>query len=79
MSGPAELNRAIVESGKVEACLAQGYFEYVMRRAVANRSLDACVVQDLTETLAREGGGLEAAFRGLGVAASFTQRRVGAQ
>lgn len=79
VSGPGELNRAIVDSGKVEACLAQGYFEYVMRRAVTNRSLDACVVEDLARTLATEDGGLEAAFRGLGVGASFTQRRVGAQ
>jgi len=76
VTGPTELNRAIVESGKVEACLAEGYFAYVARRA-AQGGLDACVIEDLTDVLSRTDGGLEAAFRDLAAGASFTKRRFG--
>jgi hypothetical protein len=76
VTGPADLNRAIVESGKVEACLAEGYFAYVARRA-AQGGLDACVIEDLADVLSRTDGGIEAAFRDLAAGASFTKRRFG--
>jgi len=78
VSGPMELNQAIIDSGKVEACLAKGYFEYVARRAVETRSMDACAVEDLATVLGQTDGGLAAAFRGLAQGSSFTSRRFGA-
>jgi hypothetical protein len=79
VSGPAELNQAIVQSGKVEACLAEGYFQYVARRAAQAGSLDSCVVGDLARVLSQTEGGLAVAFRALAADASFKQRRVGSQ
>ncbi len=77
VAGAAELNRRIAESGKVEACLARNYFSYVARRAVRSRSLDACVLQDLTEQLSADAGGLAGALRRIAEAPTFLLRKVG--
>jgi hypothetical protein len=79
VSGPAELNQRIVESQKVEACMAQHYFEFTARRLVTNDSLDSCVVEDLATSLADPKLGLSGAFRRVAQHASFFQRKVGAQ
>lgn len=72
-----ELNQRIVDSRKVEACLAKHYFAYTSRRLPDSGSLDACVVQDLSEGLADESVGLAGAFQRLARYASFFQRKVG--
>jgi hypothetical protein len=75
----AGLNQRIVDSGKVEACLAQSYLSYASRRAMVSASLDACVVKDLSELLSNEEGGLAAAFRRVAEVPTFFTRKVGAQ
>lgn len=77
VSGPAEMNQVIAKSGKVEACLAENYFRYFSRRAVVASSLDACVVADLSAQLARQEGGLAAAFQRLAQVPTFFARKVG--
>lgn len=79
VSGPVELNQAIVGSGKVEACLAQSYFSYAVRRAQASDSLDACVIRDLSEQLSDQDAGLAAAFQRVAQMPTFFVRKVGAQ
>lgn len=74
-----ELNQRLVESEKVEACMAQRYFEFAARRAVTDGSVDACVVQDLAAGLKDPAVGLGGAFRRFAKYASFFQRKVGAQ
>ena len=73
----ATLNQRIVDSGKVEACLAQSYFQYFTRRALAPSSLDGCVVSDLADTLADEEQGLASAFQRLAQVPTFFTRKVG--
>ena len=73
----AELNQRLIESQKVEACMAQRYFEYTARRAVSDATLDTCVVQDLAAGLKDPAVGLSGAFRRLAQYSSFFQRKVG--
>ncbi len=75
----AALNRAIAESGKVEACLAESYFAYVARRTASNSSYDRCVLEDLSTTLSEEAGGLAEAFRRVAQVPTFFNRKVGPQ
>jgi hypothetical protein len=76
--GPAELNRRIVESHKVQSCLATNYFRYVFRRdQAAGMTVDACLLQDLTAALARPGVGLDDVFKRIALAPAFRQRKVG--
>jgi hypothetical protein len=78
VAGPAELNRRIVESQKVQSCLATNYFRYVFRREQAGgMTLDACLLQDLTAALARPGVGLDDVFKRIALAPAFRQRKVG--
>lgn len=72
-----ELNQRLVESEKVEACLAQRYFEFAARRAVNTSTLDRCVVQDLATALKDPKVGLSGAFQRFAKYASFFQRKVG--
>lgn len=72
-----ELNQRLVESEKVEACLAQRYFEFSSRRAVSTSTLDGCVVQDLAQGLKDPAVGLAGSFQRLAKYASFFQRKVG--
>jgi len=79
VAGPAELTQRLVASEKVEACLAQRYFEFAARRAVSAGTLDSCVVQDLAAGLKDPAVGLGGAFRRLAKYSSFFQRKVGPQ
>jgi hypothetical protein len=75
----AELNQRLVASGKVEACMAQRYFEFTARRAVTDATLDACMVRDLAAGLRDPALGLGGAFRRLALYGGFFQRKVGPQ
>jgi hypothetical protein len=77
VSGPAELNQQIIESGKVEACLSANYFRYALRRDPTRDSADACAYESMRGGLA-SGGALAAAFRGLATSTGFRQHKVGA-
>lgn len=77
VANAAELNQRLVASQKVEACMAQRYFEFAARRAATDGTLDTCVVQDLTAGLKDPAVGLGGAFRRLAQYASFFQRKVG--
>jgi len=77
VDGPIELNRAIVESGKVEPCLGRNYFEFVMRRVAEKGSLDACAIEDLAKLLGSDDAGLGQAFESIGESPTFTSRRMG--
>ncbi len=72
-----ELANRMLESQKVEACLAKHYFEYAVRRPVEANSADACTVVDLASLLNTEDQGLRAAFRRIAQYDSFFQRKVG--
>ncbi len=74
-----ELNRGLVESKKIEACLAKNYFAFASRRVVEAKSYDDCVVQDLASTLVDPALGLREAFRRLARYPSFFVRKVGPQ
>lgn len=79
VNGPQELNRVIVDSQKVEQCMAKSYFSYMARRAMRKSSLDACVVQDLSEVLAAKDSGLAAAFQRVARMPTFFSKKVGEQ
>jgi len=77
VSGPAELNQRMLESGKVEACLSANYFRYAMRRDPTRDSADACAYEAMRGGLT-SGGALAAAFRGIASSTSFRRHKVGA-
>jgi hypothetical protein len=78
VTGPAELNRRIVESKKVQGCLATNYFRYVFRRDQAGgTTLDACLLQELTAALGQPGVGLADVFKRVAQAPAFRRRKVG--
>jgi hypothetical protein len=77
VSGPAEMNQRIAESGKVEACLSANYFRYALRRDPTPDSGDACAYEAMRSGLA-SGGALAAAFRSIATGAGFRQHKVGA-
>jgi len=79
VANAAELNQRLVASAKVEACMAQRYFEFAARRAVSDGTVDTCVVQDLAAGLKDPAVGLPGAFRRLAQYSSFFQRKVGPQ
>jgi hypothetical protein len=79
VANAAELNQRLVASQKVEACLAQRYFEFAERRAVSAGTLDSCTVQDMAAGLKDPAVGLAGAFRRMAQYSSFFQRKVGPQ
>lgn len=79
VSNAAEMNERIVESGKVESCMAKSYFQYVARRMMENNSYDACVIEDLSAVLAEDGDGLAAAFQRMARVSTFFSKKVGPQ
>ena len=81
VTGPAELNQRILESGKVEACLSANYFRYALRRDPTANGADACTFDAMRSNLGAGAGGgpLADTFRKLAVDASFRRRKVGAQ
>ncbi len=79
INGAAELNERIAQSGRVEVCLAENYFEYFARRAKADASLDECVIEDLARSLGADGVGLAGAFLRLAELPTFFTKKVGAK
>lgn len=77
VSGPAELNRRILESGKVEACLSANYFRYALRRNPQGNSADACTFEALRAGLAK--GSLADVFQSIALEPSFRRKKVGAR
>ena len=77
VSGPAELNQRMLESGKVEACLSANYFRFAMRRDPTRDSADACTYEAVRGSLT-SGDPLAAAFRGIAAGAGFRRHKVGA-
>jgi hypothetical protein len=77
VSGPAELNQRIVESGKVEGCLSANYFRYALRRDPTRDSADACAYEAMRANLAAPGVGLADVFRRLAMETSFRRRKGG--
>jgi len=78
VSGPAELNQRIIDSGKVEGCLASTYFRYALRREPTADSADACVYDGMRTDLDKPGVGLADVFRRLATETSFRRKKVGA-
>lgn len=76
--GPLELNQRLIDSGKVEACLAANYFRYTLRREPAANSADACAFEDMRAALTTQGMGLEDVFRRIATESAFRTRKVGA-
>lgn len=76
VSGPAELNRRIAESKKVEACLASNYFRYVLRRDEGAQSSDGCVVDELAAALADPAAGLDGVWKRIAQTPAFRRRKV---
>jgi hypothetical protein len=79
VSGPAELNQRIMESGKVQACLSANYFRYALRRDPSRDSADACVFEAMRTGLDKPGVGLKDAFRRLASEPGFRRKKVGPQ
>jgi hypothetical protein len=77
VSGPAELNQRIIDSGKVEGCLSANYFRYALRRDPTRDSADACAYESLRGSL-MSGTALADVFRRLATEASFRRRKGGA-
>jgi hypothetical protein len=75
----AELNARIIESEKVESCLASKYFSFALRRTPAASSMDSCAIDDLGALLKDPQAGLAAAFRRIAQHSSFFMRKVGPQ
>jgi hypothetical protein len=76
--GPGELNQRILDSKKVQACLATNYFRYAFRREQAGgTTIDACLLQDLTAALNQPGLGLDDVFKRIAQAPGFRRRKVG--
>ena len=75
----ADLNQRLIDSQKVEACLAQRYFEFAIRREPSASTVDDCVVRDLTKGFGDPAVGLGGSFRRLAQYSSFFQRKVGPQ
>jgi hypothetical protein len=79
VANAAELNQRLLDSGKVEPCMASKYFSFATRRAADPDSLDACALDDLAKILADPKGGIVGAFRRIALQDSFFARKVGPQ
>ncbi len=79
VSDAADMNERIAASGKVESCMAESYFQYVVRRMAQNNSYDECVLEDLAAVLKQEDGGLAAAFQRMARVSTFFTKKVGPQ
>ena len=77
VSGPLELNRRILDSGKVEACLSANYFRYALRRDPTPNSADACAFEHLQNELTASGNVLADVFRQIATEPAFRTRKVG--
>jgi hypothetical protein len=79
VNNPAELMQAIAASGQVEACMADKYFQYAMRRAPQAATEDKCVTIDLSQKLGDPSLGMAGALKSIAMYSSFFQRKVGPQ
>jgi hypothetical protein len=77
VNGPIELAARMVDSQRVEMCLAENYFLYASRRELQVDSGDTCQVLDLAELLRDPEQGLAGAFRRIAQYDGFFQRKVG--
>jgi hypothetical protein len=77
VSGPAELNQRILESGKVEACLSANYFRYALRRDPSRDSADACAYEAMRTDLDKPGVALRDVFRRIASESGFRRKKVG--
>lgn len=77
--GAAELNQRLIDSKKVEACLATKYFDFALRRTAEAQTLDTCAIADLADALQDPQVGLAGAFKRIARHASFFLRKVGPQ
>jgi hypothetical protein len=77
VSGPAELNERLIESAKVEACMANHFFEFASRRTREPNSLDTCAIQDMKASFQDQKLGLAGAFQRIARYSSFFVRKVG--
>lgn len=72
-----ELNQRIVDSKKVESCLANKYFGFAVRREATPDSMDACLIADIAQLLQQRDAGLAVAFQRVARHPSFFLRKVG--
>jgi len=72
--GPADLNKRIVDSKKVETCLATNYVRYTFRRE--DTPGDACAIDDLAAQLGQAAVGLDDVFKRIALQQSFRRRKV---
>lgn len=79
VTNPAELNRLLMESEKVEACMASKYFSFATRRIASAGSWDGCAIDELEKTLKDPNAGLAGAFLQVTRQAGFAMRKVGSQ
>lgn len=77
VDGPIDLAERMVDSGRVELCLAENYFVYATRRELQVDSGDTCQILDLSELLRDPEQGLAGAFRRIAQYDAFFQRKVG--
>jgi hypothetical protein len=71
-SGPADLARLIVDSGKADACFARQYFRFTFARW-ENDAADGCALEQLRA--AARGGSLASVLRTIALSPQFRQRR----
>jgi hypothetical protein len=79
VDGAAQLNQKLVDSDKVEACMASKYFSFATRRIAAAGSWDGCAIDELEKNLRDPSVGLAGAFLQVTRQASFAMRKVGAR
>jgi hypothetical protein len=75
----AGLNQLLVDSDKVEACMAAKYFSFATRRIAQAGSWDGCAIDELEKNLRDPSVGLAGAFLQVAKQASFAMRKVGPQ
>ena len=72
VSGPPELMSALVESGKLEACLTRHYFRYSFGRW-ENLKADGCALETMRQKLVQTGS-ISGMLREVALTPEFTQR-----
>jgi len=75
VSSPIQVFRAMIDSGKAQACFAQQYFRFA-HRAHEVLSEDGCALRRLHGELKREGGSLQGMLKQLVSSDDFKLRRL---
>ena len=77
-TGPADLNRLLLASGKGQACLARNYFRFTFGRW-ENVGTDGCILESVRKALDGQGS-LKGMLQAIALAPEFKQRSIaGAQ